>query len=87
MKEQLLEKAIKHEKYRYDYNSSSSSCGATNMDFPDFLSLSHTICLYYPSLLAGSLDYILCPYRAVVDMFYMLVHVKRSTGKCRLSLS
>ena len=32
-------------------------------------SLSLSIHLYYPSLPAGPLDYILCPYRAVVDKF------------------
>ena len=33
-----------------------------------FLSL--TIRLYHPSFTTGLLDYILCPYRAVVDRFW-----------------
>ena len=34
------------------------------IDFPR-----QNICLYHPSLLAGLLDYILCPYRIVVGKF------------------
>ena len=70
----LMPIVIVEEKQWY---SSSWSCAAS-MDFPD----SHTIHPYHPSVLAGLLDYILCLYRAVVDMFlvdqHMHVHVKGS---------
>ena len=55
------------------------------------ISLIHSlaICLYNLSLPAGLLDYILCPYRAVADKFYLVsqhlhVCVKEFTGECRL---
>ena len=50
------------------WRRSSSSCRTASTDFPNSLSLSlsRTICLYHPLLLAGLLDYILCLYRAVV---------------------
>ena len=47
------------------YIYSSSFCAAST-DFPDFLS---PIFLSHPSLLAGLLNYIQCPYGAVVDRF------------------
>ena len=56
-------------------------------DFPNSLSL--TIRLHHPSLLAALLDYILCPYRAVDDMFslvvqYLHIRVKGSIEERRL---
>ena len=44
---------------------SSSSCHAASTDLDDSLA----IYLYHPSLPVGPLEYILCPYRAVVDRF------------------
>ena len=53
--------------------------------FP-WLSLSLAIRLYLPSLPTGLQDYILCPYRAIVDKFLVgqRLHnnVKRSIGEC-----
>ena len=54
-----------------NYVTSNSSCHATNTDFR----LSFVCC---PSLPSGPPDYILCLYRAVVDMFYLLIDVKGS---------
>ena len=50
------------------------------------LTHTHTIRLYRPSLPVSLLDYILSPYRAVVDKFllvvqYLYVRVKGSTGE------
>ena len=62
-----------------------SSCRAANTDFRNSLSPY----VYHPSLLAGLPGYILYPYRAAVDRFHLVilhlhVHVKGSTGECRL---
>ena len=51
-----------------------------------FSRLSLAICLYNPLLLAGLLDYILCPYRTAVDKFLLArqhrhVRVKGSIEK------
>ena len=48
--------------------------------------VSFAICHYHPSLLEGPLNYILCPYRAVVDKFlsvfqHLHVNVKGSIGE------
>ena len=53
------------------------------------LPLSHAIRLSHPSLPAGLLDYTLCPYRGVVDKFWLIVQhfhvcVKSSIGDRRL---
>ena len=77
-------------KNTYMYISSSSSCPVVSTDFPDSLSfsLSLNICLYHPSLLAGPLDYIPYPNRAVVERFLLViqhlhVRVEGSIGECR----
>ena len=63
----------------YIFFLSPSSCHADSTDFSDSLSLSlslslsFTIYLYHPSLPASLLDYILCPYRAVVDKSLLFV--------------
>ena len=69
-----------------NYSSSSSSSHAANTDFPDSLSPSPA---YHPSLPVGVLDYILCPYRAVVGKFFLVgqhwhIRVKESIGECFL---
>ena len=51
----------------HTYISSSSSC-TTSMDFPDSLAN----CPHHPSLPAGPPDDIMCPYRVVVDMFFVI---------------
>ena len=52
-------------------SSSSSSCHPTSADFPDSLFLSRFVS-YHPLLPAELLDYILGPYRAVVDKFWLV---------------
>ena len=54
-------------------SSSSSACRTICTDFPNPLSLA--ICLYHPSLPVGLLDYILCPYIAIVDGFLVGQHM------------
>ena len=49
-------------------NISSSSCCKHR-----FLWLSLTISLWRPLLPTGPLDYILCPYRAILDKFFLIV--------------
>ena len=64
-------------------NISSSSSHAASTDFSLAIQTNH------PSLPVGLLDYILCPYRAVVCMFFLVdqhwrTHVNGSIGKCHL---
>ena len=58
------------------------------MDFPDSLAI--RFC--HPLLPAGLLDDNLCPYRAVVDKFLLVVqhlhvHVKRPIEECQINLN
>ena len=71
---QLVVKTIKVSKQQeYHFGSvialthlnSSLSCRAASTDLPDSL----TIHLYHPLLLADLVDYILYPYRILVDKF------------------
>ena len=64
-----------------------SSCRAASTDFIDSLGIR----LYHPSLPTCPLDYIVCPYRAVIDRLrlvvqHFLVRMKGSTGERCLSL-
>ena len=58
------------EEMLHTYTSSSSSCHAANTDFPDSLAIG----LYPPLLPASPLDYILCPYKAVLAGRLKLAH-------------
>ena len=46
------------------------SCHDASTDFPDYL---QPFSLYLPSLPAGLLKYTMCPYRAVVAKFLLVV--------------
>ena len=72
--------------YIYIYNIALLAWISLTLSLSIYIYIYLTIFLYHPSLLAGLLDYIMCPYRAIVNKFLFVsqplhVRVKSSIEK------